>query len=47
VIFQDALLTSIASGVALLALGGFGRQLALVRGREGAPETGKAYAAHT
>jgi hypothetical protein len=45
VIFQDALLTAIASSVALLALAGFGRQLALVRGREPARETSKAYAA--
>jgi UDP-GlcNAc:undecaprenyl-phosphate/decaprenyl-phosphate GlcNAc-1-phosphate transferase len=45
VIFQDVLLTAVASGVAALALTGFGRQLALVRGREHARETGKAYAA--
>jgi UDP-GlcNAc:undecaprenyl-phosphate GlcNAc-1-phosphate transferase len=45
VIFQDTLLTGVASGVALLALIGFGRQLAQVRNRERAPEPSKAYAA--
>jgi UDP-GlcNAc:undecaprenyl-phosphate/decaprenyl-phosphate GlcNAc-1-phosphate transferase len=45
VIFQDALLTGVASGVALIALAGFGRQLAQVRARERAPEASKAYAA--
>ena len=44
VIFQDALLTGVASGVALLSLMGFGRQLAQVRSRE-RREPSKAYAA--
>jgi hypothetical protein len=45
VIFQDVLLTAIASSVAVLALAAFGLQLAQVRGREHAPEASKAYAA--
>ena len=45
VIVQNPLLTGIASGTAVLALGAFGRLLARVRARERAPETGKAYAA--
>jgi UDP-GlcNAc:undecaprenyl-phosphate/decaprenyl-phosphate GlcNAc-1-phosphate transferase len=45
VIFQNSLLTGIASGVAVIALAAFGRQLARVRGRERAPEASKAYAA--
>ena len=46
VVLQDVLLTSVASGVALVALAGFGRQLALVRDRrERTPEASKAYAA--
>lgn len=44
VIFQNPLLTGIASSVAVLALAAFGRQLARVRARERAPES-KAYAA--
>jgi UDP-GlcNAc:undecaprenyl-phosphate/decaprenyl-phosphate GlcNAc-1-phosphate transferase len=44
VIVQNSVLTGIASGVAALALAGFGRQLAQVGSRERAPEAGKAYA---
>jgi UDP-GlcNAc:undecaprenyl-phosphate GlcNAc-1-phosphate transferase len=45
VVFQNPLLTGIASGVAVLALAGFGRQLAQAGSHEHAPEPGKAYAA--
>jgi UDP-GlcNAc:undecaprenyl-phosphate GlcNAc-1-phosphate transferase len=47
VVFQDPVLTGVASAVALLALAAFGRRLALVRARAEAPETSKAYAAQT
>jgi UDP-GlcNAc:undecaprenyl-phosphate GlcNAc-1-phosphate transferase len=47
VVFQDALVTSIASGLALLVLAAFGRQLALVRSAEASADTSKAYAAQT
>ena len=45
VVFQNSLLTGIASGVAVFALVGFGRHLAQVGGREHRPEPSKAYAA--